>query len=193
MFGLYAGHQHELTLQAAAFALVAGSLGFAPFNFPVARTFLGDVGSYFGGAWLAVLVVIGMRGSIPVEAMLAPVALYMADTGVTLAHRVHRHEALTQGHRHHVYQRLVRIGWSHTQTTGLVLVLVVLCSGLGSVSMFGTTPERVAADCGIFALLAGYLVLPVFIERRRVALRHPSPLPPTGVQTHQAVRSQIHQ
>jgi UDP-N-acetylmuramyl pentapeptide phosphotransferase/UDP-N-acetylglucosamine-1-phosphate transferase len=70
-FGLLARHEHQVALQAAAFALVAGSIGFAPFNFPIARIFLGDVGSYFAGAWLAVLVVIGLRGSIPAEAMVA--------------------------------------------------------------------------------------------------------------------------
>src|SRR2546428_1510295 len=34
---------------------------FLPFNFPRARMFLGDVGSYFFGAWLAVLAVVGLR------------------------------------------------------------------------------------------------------------------------------------
>jgi UDP-N-acetylmuramyl pentapeptide phosphotransferase/UDP-N-acetylglucosamine-1-phosphate transferase len=165
-FGLIARHEHQLALQAAAFALVAGSIGFAPFNFPTARTFLGDVGSYFAGAWLAVLVVVGLRGSIPAEAMVAPVALYVADTGVTLARRVHRHEAWHQAHRQHTYQRLVDLGWSHTKTTGLVFTLVTLCSALGSVSLLGSVPGRVTADCGIAVLVAGYLVLPELIQHR---------------------------
>jgi len=98
-------------LQAAAFALVAGAIGFAPFNFPTARVFLGDVGSYFAGAWLAVLVVLGLRGSIPPEAIVAPVALYVADTGLTLARRVQRHEPWHEPHRQHAYQRL----WSSVE------------------------------------------------------------------------------
>jgi UDP-N-acetylmuramyl pentapeptide phosphotransferase/UDP-N-acetylglucosamine-1-phosphate transferase len=170
-FGLLARHEHQLVLQTAAFALVAGSIGFAPFNFPTARIFLGDVGSYFAGAWLAVLVVIGLRGSIPAEAMVAPVVLYVADTGVTLVRRVHRHEAWHQAHRQHTYQRLVDFGWSHTQTTGLVFTLVTLCSMLGSVSLLGSVPGRVAADCAVIVLVAGYLVLPVLIARRRPALQ----------------------
>ena len=169
-FGLLARHEHQLALQAAAFALVAGSIGFAPFNFPTARIFLGDVGSYFAGAWLAVLVVIGLRGSIPAEAMVAPVVLYVADTGVTLVRRMHRHEAWHQAHRQHTYQRLVDLGWSHTQTTGLVFALVTLCSVFGSVSVLGSVPGRVAADCAVVVLVAGYLVLPQLIARRRPAL-----------------------
>ena len=113
------------------------------------------------------LVVIGLRGSIPAEAMIAPVALYVADTGVTLARRVHRHEAWQQAHREHTYQRLGDLGWSHTQTTGLVFALVAICSVLGSVSLLGSVPERVAADCGVGALITGYLMLPGLIEHRR--------------------------
>jgi len=185
-FGLLARHEHQLALQAAAFALVAGSIGFAPFNFPTARVFLGDVGSYFAGAWLAVLVVIGIRASIPVEAMVAPVALYVADTGVTLAQRVHRHEPWNQGHRQHAYQRLVDLGWSHTQTTGLVFTLVALCSALGSVSLLGSVPARVAADCGVVVLVAGYLVLPGLIAHRYS-------LPTFGGRISRAFRSGAHQ
>jgi UDP-N-acetylmuramyl pentapeptide phosphotransferase/UDP-N-acetylglucosamine-1-phosphate transferase len=165
-FGLVARREHQLALQVAAFALVAGSIGFAPFNFPRARVFLGDVGSYFAGAWLAVLVVIGLQTPIPAAAMLAPIALYVADTGVTLARRVHRHEVWYEAHHQHTYQRLVDLGWSHTQTTALMFTLVTLCSVLGSVSLLGSVPEHVAADCGIAVLVTGYLVLPGLIAHR---------------------------
>ena len=145
---------------------MAGSIGFAPFNFPAARVFLGDIGSYFAGAWLALLVVIGLRGSVPAEAMIAPVALYLADTGVTLTRRVFRHEAWQQAHRQHTYQRLVDLEFSHIQTTSIVFVLVGLCSALGSVSLFGSVSGRVAADFGIGALIICYLSLPALIEHR---------------------------
>jgi len=154
-------------LQAAAFALVAGAIGFAPFNFPTARVFLGDVGSYFAGAWLAVLVVLGLRGSIPPEAIVAPVALYVADTGLTLARRVQRHEPWHEPHRQHAYQRLVVLGWSHKKTAGVVFTLVTMCALLGSVSLLGSVPGRVAADCGIVLLVVGYLDLPRRIEHRQ--------------------------
>ena len=155
--------------------------------------FLGDVGSYFAGAWLAVLVVMGLRGSIPVEAMLAPVALYMADTGVTLAHRVHQARGLDPGHRQHAYQRLVRLGWSHTQTTGLVFVLVALCSELGSVSLFGSVADQAVADCGIVGS-SRRLSGPAGVDRTTTS-GPPAPVPTTadGRSARQAVRSQIHQ
>ncbi|MHB8319605.1 MAG: MraY family glycosyltransferase [Acidimicrobiales bacterium] len=165
-FSLIAWHGHDVALLAGSLALVAGSIGFVPFNFPRARAFLGDVGSYFAGAWLAVLVIVGLHESIPPEAMLAPVALYLADTGVTLTGRLVRHEPWSEPHRDHAYQRLVDLGWSHTRTTLVVFVTVAVCSLLGSVSVFGSTQLRIGADCAALAVIASYLLLPSIAKSR---------------------------
>ncbi|HUQ63772.1 MAG TPA: glycosyltransferase family 4 protein [Acidimicrobiales bacterium] len=139
--------------------LAAATLGFLPYNFPAARVFLGDVGSYFLGAWLAILVVVGLRGRIAPEAVLAPVSLYLVDTAFTLARRVARRERWYAPHRDHAYQRLVRAGWSHTRATALVTTVVVLCSGLGAISVTGAPiAARVAADVAIVCILGAYLV-----------------------------------
>jgi len=162
--GFIARYEHQYALQAAGFALAAGAIGFAPFNFPKARLFLGDVGSYFMGSWIATMSVIGLQASIPVEAMLAPVLLYVADTGLTLARRVLRHEAWHEAHRQHTYEQLVDRGWSHRQTTGLVFVVVTLSSALGSISLFDSIQARLVADVGIAVLTVGYLTLPSMID-----------------------------
>ncbi|MCA1694706.1 MAG: glycosyl transferase, partial [Actinobacteria bacterium] len=47
--------RHVIGLSSASAIVALAAIGFAPFNFPRARIFLGDVGSYFFGAWLAVL------------------------------------------------------------------------------------------------------------------------------------------
>jgi len=164
--GLVARHEHHGGLEVASLALGAGALGFAPFNFPRAAIFLGDVGSYFAGAWLAVLVLAGLDLGVPAEAVIAPVALYLADTGVTLARRVHRHERWYAPHRQHTYQRLVDQGWSQPATSALVLVLAATCSALGAVSLTGSLPWRVGADCTGLALIGGYLALPGALGRR---------------------------
>jgi UDP-N-acetylmuramyl pentapeptide phosphotransferase/UDP-N-acetylglucosamine-1-phosphate transferase len=165
-YGLFARHNHQVVLEVGAFALAAGSVGFVPFNFPIARVFLGDVGSYFAGGWLAVLVIIGLRGSIPPEAMIAPVGIYIADVGFTLGRRVRQNERWQQAHRQHTYQRLVDLGWGHTKTTGVVSLIIALSSTLGAASFFRPAPQRIAADFGIGILIVAYLMLPTMIERR---------------------------
>lgn len=161
------GANTDTPVLAAGGAIVAGAaLGFAPYNLPAARMFLGDVGSYFIGAWLAAVAVLGLRAGVAPEAVLAPLALYLADTGATLARRVARGERWYLPHRDHAYQRLGDVGWSHQQVSALVLGCVVLCAVLGAVSLTDILAARVAADVAIVALLGAYLLAPGWLGAR---------------------------
>ena len=149
-------------------AVVAGAaLAFAPYNFPAARVFLGDAGSYFLGAWLAVLVVIGLRAGLAPEAVILPAGVYLVDTGMTLVRRVRRHEAWHLPHRDHVYQRLIRRGWSHTKVTLSVGAVMVLCSVLGLVASAAALPLRATADMVAVLVLVAYLAAPGLVDRTR--------------------------
>jgi len=152
-------------------AVIAGAaLGFAPYNLPVARMFLGDVGSYFIGAWLAAVAVLGLRAGVPPEAVLAPLALYVADTGTTLVRRVVRGERWHAPHRSHAYQRLGDSGWSHVQTSAFVAACIAACSALGAVSISGSALARVSADVAIAGVIGAYLLAPRLAARARSAV-----------------------
>ena len=87
-----------------AVALCGALLGFAPFNKPVARIFLGDVGSLPIGLlmfWLLLL----LAGSGHLAAALLLPLYYVADATVTLIRRFRAGEQVTQAHRSHFYQR----------------------------------------------------------------------------------------
>ena len=159
--------EHVASFATAGAVAAAAALAFAPFNFPRARVFLGDVGSYALGAALAVLAVVGLRAGIAPEAVLAPLSLYVADTGATLVRRLRRGEPWYRPHRDHVYQQLVRSGWSHTTTTLVVGAVMLVTAALGAVSLGTGIGERVAADAGILVVLAGYLMAPRLARSRR--------------------------
>jgi UDP-N-acetylmuramyl pentapeptide phosphotransferase/UDP-N-acetylglucosamine-1-phosphate transferase len=168
------GTYAENPLLASGGAIVAGAaLGFAPFNVPRARMFLGDVGSYFIGAWLAGLAVLALREGVPPAAVLAPLALYLADTGFTLARRVLRGERWYLPHREHAYQRLGAAGWSHLRVSMFVAVCIAACGALGMVSLGETLLLRIVADLGIAAVLVGYLLSPKWLTARRTVLPEP--------------------
>ena len=137
----------------------AAGLGFAPVNVLDARMFLGDVGSYFLGAWLAVLAVLGLGEGVPPEAVIAPLVLYLADTGTTLVRRIARGERWHQAHADHAYQRLVQAGWSHASTTVLVGGLMALTGALGVLTLAQSAVLRATADLAIVTVVAGYLWL----------------------------------
>jgi UDP-N-acetylmuramyl pentapeptide phosphotransferase/UDP-N-acetylglucosamine-1-phosphate transferase len=162
--------QHDLALAAGGAVLAGATLGFAPFNLPRARMFLGDSGSYFIGAWLAAMAIIGLQNGVPAEAMLAPLAVYAADTGVTLIRRVLRRERWSEPHRQHTYQRLCDLGWSHLRTTAVVGAFIALSSALGAVSLTGHVPLRVLADVGLTPVILFYLVSPSWLARRALPM-----------------------
>ena len=159
--------QDEEVLVAAGTVITAASLAFCPFNFPRPWMFLGDTGSYLMGAWLATVTVIGLRVGIAPEAMIAPLVVYLADTGVTLVRRILRGEVWYLAHRDHSYQALVRGGWSHATTTGVVTLFMVACSMLGAVSVRGSTITRAVAAAAIVLVLLVYLALPHAVHRSR--------------------------
>jgi UDP-N-acetylmuramyl pentapeptide phosphotransferase/UDP-N-acetylglucosamine-1-phosphate transferase len=86
-----------------ALALLGAILGFAPFNRPVARLFLGDGGSLPIGLVLAWLLLQLACGGHLAAALLLPL-YYVADATITLFRRMARGERITEAHRSHFYQ-----------------------------------------------------------------------------------------
>jgi UDP-GlcNAc:undecaprenyl-phosphate GlcNAc-1-phosphate transferase len=167
-----AGTIADSAVLAAGGAIIAGAvLGFAPFNVPQARMFLGDVGSYFIGAWMAAAAVLALRAGVPAEAVLAPLALYAADTGMTLARRVARGLPWYLPHRDHTYQRLGDAGWSHMQRSVFVAACIILCGLLGLVSLGDSLMARIAADSAVVAVIGAYLASPAWVARSRTTVR----------------------
>ncbi len=139
----------------------ATAMAFLPWNYPKARMFLGDVGSYLFGGLLAG----GLMISLPVGALplvIAPLVPYLSDVLSTLARRYRRGAPLTEAHREHTYQRLVHErGWTHT-TVSLVAAGAALVAGMPWA--LGLVPVVAGAiSVGVAAL---YLALPGMASQR---------------------------
>lgn len=121
-----------------AAALAGGALGFLFHNWPPARIFMGDVGSAFLGYTFAGLAVLtGGEGESPLPFALWAILLapFLFDTSLTLALRVARGERWYQAHRQHLYQRLVRQGWSHLAVTSVYLCADLFLAGVVAASL----------------------------------------------------------
>jgi UDP-N-acetylmuramyl pentapeptide phosphotransferase/UDP-N-acetylglucosamine-1-phosphate transferase len=127
----------------AAAALFGAMLGFAPFNRPVAKIFLGDVGSLPIGL-LTGWCLLQLAWHQQVTAAILLPLYYLADATVTLLRRIARREPFWAGHRSHFYQRATDNGFSVwrvvSEVFALNLVLAVLA--IGSV-MVSSTPIAV--------------------------------------------------
>jgi UDP-N-acetylmuramyl pentapeptide phosphotransferase/UDP-N-acetylglucosamine-1-phosphate transferase len=126
--------------------LGASSLGFAIYNLPPARMFMGDVGSTFLGfsfAGLSLLANIGVGGGrLPIEFGLILFAPFLFDSLVTLARRVVRGERWYAPHRSHYYQRLVGCGLSHGQVTALYAGLGAVAAAAALAGLHADEPLR---------------------------------------------------
>jgi UDP-GlcNAc:undecaprenyl-phosphate GlcNAc-1-phosphate transferase len=159
---------HDGFLLPAGAAVAVSAFAFLPWNAGRARVFLGDVGSYALGAALATLAAYAVLHGIPVEAVLGPLILYIADTTWTLQRRIRTGERWLEPHRTHVYQRWCDAGWSHQRVTVTVAASTVLLSLLGVASLAGDPPLRVVADLAGTALVVIYLRSPALLARHLV-------------------------
>lgn len=119
-------------------AVAGAAVGFLRWNWSPAKIFMGDVGSLALGAFFAIIAVIGTIGmKIPFLAFLILYAVYLADSGVTLLHRMIKGEKWWQAHRSHFYQRAVQSGFSHSQVSLAVMTINIILSVLASLLIVG--------------------------------------------------------
>jgi len=164
------GHQSDSrALIGLGLAISGAALGFAPYNVPRARMFLGDVGSYFIGCWLALIVVAAVRSGVPPEVAIAPLLLYLFDTCLTFVRRARHGAKLFFGHREHAYQRLVIRGWSHVQVSVLAAALMAASSGMALTASSSAPAVRGIALLGGLVLALGFACSPELL--RRIASR----------------------
>lgn len=110
----------DTSLRLIAALLTFGLLAFLPFNFPVARIFLGDVGSQPCGLLIgaaALFLATGHATLLPGDlhaALLVPclIAGLLWDVSFTLVRRALAGETILQAHRGHLYQVAWRSGIS---------------------------------------------------------------------------------
>lgn len=144
-------------------SVTAGAaLGFLPWNAPRARVFLGDSGSYLFGALVGTGVILGLRAGVPAPILVAPLSVYLADTGSALIKRALRGESLMAAHREHAYQRLVAEAQLAHVT---VAVLTVALSLLVTVAWWAGGP--VTGSIVTIVVAAAYVISPDALRRLR--------------------------
>lgn len=113
--------------QHALLALASCVAGFLVLNWPPAKIFMGDVGSGFLGFLLGALALMtAATGTISLWSWTILLAVFVADTAVTLARRALRRQRIYEAHRSHAYQIMTRHWQSHRRVTLTVLAINLL-------------------------------------------------------------------
>ncbi len=135
-----------------AAALLGALIGFAPFNSPVARLFLGDVGSLPIGLLLGWLL-LALAAEHLAAALLLPL-YYLADATVTLVRRAAAGEPVWKAHRTHFYQRATDKGFTVPEVVARVFAINLVLAGLAVATVVAS-----GALIKIAALVAGLAVV----------------------------------
>jgi len=115
-------------------SLCGALVGFLPFNFNPAKTFMGDTGSNFIGYCLSILSIIGMAKTYTAIVLIAPIIVFglpLFDTSFAIVRRLVKGKSLKAvfkpdaGHLHH---RLIKKGFTQKQA---VLILYAVTAFLG--------------------------------------------------------------
>jgi UDP-N-acetylmuramyl pentapeptide phosphotransferase/UDP-N-acetylglucosamine-1-phosphate transferase len=116
-----------------AATLCGAMLGFAPFNRPIAKVFLGDVGSLPIGLLLGwCLLQLAWHQQLA-AALLLPL-YYLADATMTLFRRIAKREPFWAAHRSHYYQRATDNGFTVLRVVGEVFALNIVLAALAFAS-----------------------------------------------------------
>ena len=140
---------------AACAVFAAATVGFLPFNFPHARIFMGDVGSGVLGLLVALVVLwqLAVPGIAPASGLVLCSA-FVTDASGTLLSRMLRGRRWYSAHREHLYQWLVRCGFTHAQVVALYMGWNLLVA-LPVVYWMNRMPEM-DSSLGIGAAIATY-------------------------------------
>jgi len=136
-------------------ALIGALVGFLPFNFAPAKTFIGDTGSNFLGFMLSVISILGIAKTYTIAVIVLPVivlGLPIVDVVLAIVRRIIKGKSLKavfkadKGHLHH---KLVEKGFSQKQAV-LILYGISAAFGMFAVILF---------DSGIIKALSFLLMV----------------------------------
>ena len=136
-------------------ALIGALVGFLPFNFAPAKTFIGDTGSNFLGFMLAVISILGIAKTYTIAVIVLPVivlGLPIFDVFFAITRRIIKGKSLKaifkadKGHLHH---KLVARGFSQKQA---VIILYGISAAFG---MFAV----ILLDSGLLKALSFLLMV----------------------------------
>lgn len=178
---VYLGTQMNLRYVVLGFLLAGSILGFMPYNFPRAKIFLGDAGSMFIGYWVALILwplgkgffdgnnpLYGLDYMIP-PVLVMGVPLYDAAFVVFMRWREKR--PIYLGDNKHLSHRLVRCGFSRTESTLILWGVAFIMGGIGAMSMTAPYYTRYMAFLVAMAIMLIITVLVVKKEKKTISMQ----------------------
>ena len=137
-----------------ALSIVGSSLGYLVYNFPPAKVFMGDAGSYSLGMGLAILYASAVRGPDPNRysiVLVFPLWMYGLDLVAGIFRRLRAGRSPFQGDKDHFYDKINRRVKSVRKT------LIFVYSMVGSFSVL-SVPCRLSISGCVFSTVVAFVL-----------------------------------
>ena len=165
----YVAYIHGIRLGAmpvciALVAVAGGCIGFLPYNFAPAKTFMGDGGALYLGYMIAVLSVISPLKRATVIGALVPImtlAVPIFDTGMAMLRRTLKHESIMSADKGHLHHHLMAAGFGQRRS---VLVIYGIVGIMGMVAVL--ISRELYKDAFFLAMVALLYMGIIMIPRR---------------------------
>jgi UDP-GlcNAc:undecaprenyl-phosphate GlcNAc-1-phosphate transferase len=177
-------YMHQYDLAAVSLAMVGAIIGFLKFNITPAKIFMGDTGSLLIGLISVVMAIkfieLNKFSTIKSPDIFSAPALAVAiligpifDTLRIFIIRISNGVSPFQPDRKHIHHRMLRLGFTHLQTTMILMVLNVLCVAM--VLLFSSYGNQILLGLILLVCLLFNWAVSFFIrskEREKLALRN---------------------
>lgn len=153
----------SMTVGLALVAVAGGCLGFLPFNFSPAKTFMGDGGALFLGFMIAVLSVISPLKRATFVGAIVPMltlAVPIFDTVVAMFRRRLRHESIMKADKEHLHHHLLQAGFGQRRS---VLIMYGIVGIMGIVSVL--ISRELYKDAFFLALIALLYLIIIMVPK----------------------------
>lgn len=148
----------------ALVAVAGGCLGFLPYNFSPAKTFMGDGGALYLGYMIAVLSVISPLKRATVVGALIPMltlAVPIFDTSLAMLRRALRHESIMKADKGHLHHHLMAAGFGQRRS---VLIMYGIVGIMGEVAVL--ISRELYKDAFLLFMIAMLYLCIIIIPKR---------------------------
>lgn len=190
-----ATHQPQLFIAGLLLVFVGSIVGFLWHNYPPARLFMGDTGSYLIGFLLAATTVMATfaGGDTPRHAILAPLcvlAVPIYDTLSVVLIRLRQRRSPFVGDQSHFSHRLMGLGLSKVQALWTIY-LATATTGLGALLLHQVNAIGAAVILLMVACVLSLIGILEATSHRRIAGRAADERSPTTVQERGAAGTTV--
>ncbi len=147
----------------ALVAVAGGCIGFLPYNFSPAKTFMGDGGALFLGYMIAIMSVISPLKKATLVGIIIPVmalAVPLFDTGFAMIRRLARRESIMKADRGHLHHHLMAAGFGQRRSV-LIIYGIVGIMGMSAVLV----SRELYKDAIVLALIAALYLTIIIVPK----------------------------